>query len=485
MSEDLKPSKDLGILTYINDEGKKAEIPFDIKRSTVGEAIAFQPPNGTNIYDPNGRNTVQPSSVSYVDPTGDLTIRGISMKKLIADFTHEEAAYLTLKGEVPLKNDLAAFKKELVNNIEFDTETQEALKNSLKYAHKSAKPMGLLQKVIGVMQDSEDLKTATKEERYKSNIRMMAVMPTLMALVHHHENRGGVENFEFAKKEDFGKDGKDFSQARNLATLMHGKDSPIITDKNIALLDKGLTIHADHGNNLSTATGEKVGSGESKKGGWRSIAGATAALAGDKHGAANRKAYKTIQDLTAKKGDIKTIARKYVDNIVNHNREVKETGKGEKILAWGIGHGSYKVRDPRSVIIQELIENSPLKDTREFKVAKELINIYAKHEDFGKKGLHPNVDFLSGVLFDKIGIPENLLTVFFEVGRSQGQNAHIDEQKESGQIQRSAEIYTGETEKYHAKNLAKRQVEKNLEKKKSPIDPASMKNQKDNWTRRR
>ena len=198
-------------------------------------------------------------------------------------------------------------------------------------------------------------------------------------------------------------------------------------------LDILFILHADHEQNCSTTAARTVGSSQADP--YSAIAAATAALYGPLHGGANEAVIRMLNEIGS------------VDAIPAFIKSVK---KGERRLM-GFGHRIYKNYDPRARIIKqtadqvfEVTGRNPLLD-----IALELERIALDDEYFVERKLYPNVDFYSGVLYRAMGIPTNMFTVMFSLGRLPGWIAHWKEQREDpdGRINRPRQIYTGPTER--------------------------------------
>jgi|GEM_PF-94661 len=392
------------------------------------------------------------TAMSTVDGEGDgvegkLLYRGHNIKELVQKTSYEEVSHLLLMGTLPNQEQLGGFKQKLAEYAILKPDIREQLMGVLKAIKvtEHTDPMSLLSTLVSIMDGNEKLSLKGEEKRYESDLRTMAVMPTLIGLVNAHMHHK-LDEFSFPAAQDFGANGKDFSYAKMLMRALNpaNADDPA----KVSALDKYLTLHAEHGLNLSTATARAVDSGESKEGVWRITLGAMQSLAGNRHGNASNDALSNLKSILKYNGGQGSIEER-VDAYIN-DVEAGKAAKGEKPpreykgqlgqvmdgTIEGLGHKIYQAKDPRASALQGILKDCNA-DSDLLKVALTLEARLAEHPMFGKKhdatggkakNIFPNVDFCSGVLLTQyLGIDERLMTSMFAVGRNVGWQAHAAE----------------------------------------------------------
>lgn len=394
----------------------------------------------TAISDVNGHG----DETSYDPATGvhegRLLYRGYNIKELVEKTSYEEVSYLLLKGDLPDKNQLDAFKGELAAKAVLSGDLQDQLTSALRPIKVTNKTdaMDLLSTLVSIMATQESLPVKGEEARYDSTLRTVAVMPTLIGLVNAHM-QGKLDEFKFAKAEDFGDKGKDFSYAKLLLSALQRKDITTLDEKQVSALDKYLLMHAEHGNNISSFTARCVSSAETKAAAWRTPLGAMQSLAGNLHGNASNDALSNLKKILHRpEATIEEKVDGYIKQIEEWKAAKKAQGKeykGPEPTVEGFGHGIYVAKDPRAsalqAILRECKDKGLLGDSRLLDVALTLEDKLKDHPDFGRKPgkpLLPNVDFCSGVMLTQyLGIDERLMTSMFTVARTIGWQAHAAE----------------------------------------------------------
>jgi citrate synthase len=251
------------------------------------------------------------------------------------------------------------------------------------------------------------------ESRLGAAVRILTKVPTMVAAFHRIRN--GDE--PLAPRDDLG------HAANFLYRMNEGEPDPLVAK----VLDVCLILHAEHGMNASTFAARVSGSTLTDP--FAVISAATATLAGPLHGGANE--------------DVLTMLRS-IPGGVSGVRAWAEQAVEEKRKVPGFGHRVYKVKDPRATILQVLAVQlfAKLGTTPLYDVARELETVMA--ELVGHKGVYPNVDFYSGIVYEKLGIPPDLFTPIFAIARTAGWLAHWLEQLENNRIFRPAQIYEGD-----------------------------------------
>ena len=367
------------------------------------------------------------SSITYLDgEKGILRYRGYPIEELAAKCDFVEVSYLLIYGELPSAEQLKDFRMAIRRH----TMLHEDMRSFYNGFPIDAHPMAILSSVVGGIstfyQDSLD---PLDEEQVEISVtRLLAKIPTIAAysykksigqpLIYPRNDLNYVENFlqmMFAVPSEPYEIDQDFVEALNLL----------------------LIVHADHEQNCSTSTVRMVGSSNANL--FASVAAGICALWGPLHGGANEACVNMIEQIIADGGDV----AKYVNMA-------KDKKSGFRLM--GFGHRVYKNYDPRATIIKtacdKLLAKLELKDPV-FEVAQKLEEVALNDEYFVERKLYPNVDFYSGVIYRAIGIPQQMFTVLFAMGRLPGWIAHWAEMHQSPtkRICRPRQVYTGGTER--------------------------------------
>ena len=403
-------------------EIKDGAIPTTALRQIKTSADDF----GLMGYDPAFLNTAScRSSITFIDgDKGILRYRGYSVADLAEKSSFIEVAYLILNGELPSKEELEKYQREVTNHT-FLHENMRTFIDGFRY---DAHPMGVLIGSIGALStfypESKDVKNAAN--RRLQITRLLAKMPTIAAWSYRHSL-----GFPFVYPDN------NLSFAGNLLAMMKKMAEPKYDVDPVIerALDVLFILHADHEQNCSTASVRAVGS--SLVDPYCAVAAGAAALYGPLHGGANEAVLRMLVEI----GSIK--------NVPAFIEEVK-TGKGEKRLM-GFGHRVYKNYDPRATVIKKLADDvfkvtgkNPLLD-----IALELEKYALNDEYFVKRKLYPNVDFYSGLIYQAIGFPVDMFPVLFAIPRTAGWLAQWEEMllDEEQKIARPRQIYTGADER--------------------------------------
>jgi citrate synthase len=365
------------------------------------------------------------SDITFLDgEQGVLRYRGYPIEELAVHCDFVEVSYLLVYGELPDKSQLEDFKE----SIRRHTMLHEDMRSFYNGFPRDAHPMAILSSVVGALstfyQDSLDVHDP--DQISISIHRLMAKLPTIAAysfkkhtgqpFIYPQNSLGYCENFlrmMFAVPSEPYEPDPDFVSALNLL----------------------LVVHADHEQNCSTSTVRMVGSSNANL--FASISAGICALWGPLHGGANEACVQMLQQIADDGGNVK----KYVDLAKD---------KKSNFRLMGFGHRVYKNYDPRAKIIKAACDrllaklhlNDPL-----FEVAQQLEEVALKDPYFVERKLYPNVDFYSGVIYRAMGIPEQMFTVLFAMGRLPGWIAHWLEMHRSPgkKICRPRQIYTGPT----------------------------------------
>ena len=378
---------------------------------------------GLITYDPGYKNTGScMSSLTYLNgEEGILRYRGYSIEELCSKVSFIHVAYLLIYGELPNEDELSAF----VNEIKKESIVDEDLKSILKSFPKSAHPMGVLASLTSglIAFNPSSVDVESDHEMREAIIKLLAKFPILSSWA-HRKIKGLPLNYANTS----------LSYADNIAYMMFKMPNeeyevnPIVVDA----LNKLLILHADHEQNCSTSTVRIVGS--SQAGLFASVSAGISALWGPLHGGANQAVLEMLKAIQKDGGD----TRKFM---------AKAKDKKDPFRLMGFGHRVYKNFDPRAKIIKksadqvlkELGINDPVLD-----IAKSLEEEALRDSYFIDRKLYPNVDFYSGIIYRALGIPTEMFTVMFALGRIPGWIAQwLEMRKNMEPIGRPRQIYTG------------------------------------------
>jgi citrate synthase len=350
------------------------------------------------------------SAVSDVDGhAGILEYRGIRIEALCERSSFLETAWLLLFGRLPTQEQLAKFTGDVTGHRRIKYRIVDLIKCLPEHGH----PMDALQAAVaalGMFYPGRNVKDV--ENNYWSAVRLIAKMPTIVAA--HARLRKGDE---YIPPRD------DLSFSENFLYMLSETVPPKIW---VETLEVCLILHAEHTMNASTFTGLVTASTLADP--YTVVASSIGALKGPLHGGANEEVVEMLREIGTP-GKV----RSYVEQKIRAKQKLM-----------GFGHRVYKVKDPRATILQNICERlfketgtSPLYD-----VALEVERVAAEH--FGAKGVYPNVDFYSGIVYDKLGIELEFFTPIFAVARAAGWLAHWFEQLKENKLYRPEQIYAGE-----------------------------------------
>ena len=411
---------------------KKVELP--ILSGTAGNDvidIRSLGANGYFTYDPGFMATGScESSITYIDGAkGILLHRGYSIEELARDSDYIEVVYMLLHDKTPNKEEYKDFKDTITRH----TLVHDQLNNFFRGFRRDAHPMAMLCGSVGAMSSfyHDDLNIHDPEQRLRSAYRLVAKMPTLVAMCYKY-NIG--QPFVYPKNE--------LSYAENFLNMMFSvpaeeyKSSPAVAKA----VDRIFILHADHEQNASTSTVRLAGSSGANP--YACIAAGVASLWGPAHGGANEACLNMLEEIGT------------VDRIPEFIAKAKD--KDDPFRLMGFGHRVYKNFDPRATVMRESCHEvlAELKiDDPLLNVAMELERIALSDPYFAEKKLFPNVDFYSCIVFNAIGIPTNMFTCIFALARTVGWVSHWHEMlSQPGQkIGRPRQLYTGEAQRPYNK----------------------------------
>jgi citrate synthase len=406
-------------------DGKKYEFPV-IEGSENEAAIDIEKLRaltGAITLDPGYKNSGScKSDITFLDgEEGILRYRGYSIEDLAEKSDFLEVSYLVIFGELPTKSQLAQFE----NDIRKYTLVNEEMKNIIDGFPKTAHPMGVLSSLTSALTafNPKVVNVENEKEMYEAVCKTMGKFLVIATwtyrkmmgypLNYYDNTQGYVENF--------------MQLMFKLPTGPYSSN-PVVVDA----LDKLFILHADHEQNCSTSTVRIVGS--SHAGLFASISAGVSALWGPLHGGANQAVLEMLEAIQLDGGD----SAKYM---------AKAKDKDDPFRLMGFGHRVYKNFDPRARIIKkaadEVLKNLGVDDPI-LRIAKELEEAALVDEYFVSRKLYPNVDFYSGIIYRALGIPTDMFTVMFAIGRLPGWIAQWKEMRINKEpIGRPRQVYTG------------------------------------------
>ena len=420
----------------IND--KTYDLPV-IKGSENEKAIdisKLRAQTGYITIDTGFKNTGSTTSaITFLDgENGILRYRGYPIEQLAEKANFLEVCYLLIYGNLPTKTEFSSF----TNNITNHTLVHEDMRSFLNAYPTKAHPMGILSASLCTLSTfyPESHEQNRSEESVDLTIyRLLAKLPTLAAWA--YQNAVGHPVMYPKNKYNYC---ENFLQMMFAMPAFNYEPEPVIVDA----LNKLLILHADHEQNCSTSTVRVVGSSQANL--YASISAGVSALWGPLHGGANQAVIEMLEKILNDGGGLK----KWVE---------KAKDKEDSFRLMGFGHRVYKNFDPRAKIIKKAADDvlnklgiiDPVLD-----IAKELEEVALNDEYFQSRGLYPNVDFYSGIIYRALGIPTEMFTVMFAMGRLPGWIAQWKEMMKDNQpIGRPRQIYTGEKERNY-KSIEKR-----------------------------
>lgn len=359
------------------------------------------------------------SNISFIDgEEGLLAYRGYPIRQLAEQSSFEETTLLLLDGRLPTQSELADFDEQLRQNRRIRFQVRGLMKNLPPTGH----PMEALQAAVsslGMYYPSNDCMVGASlcedlDYIHNMTVKILARVGTIVAMWEHIRN--GYDPIEPRR---------DLSYAENFLYMLHAEEpDPFLA----GILDTSLILHAEHTINASTFAALVTAS--TLAGPYQTVAAAIGTLSGPLHGGANEKVVQMLKEIGNP-----ARAKSWLD---------EKLANKEKI--WGMGHREYKVKDPRATILQGLMDKlveyrggriSPLFETA-------LALEEAAEECLAEKGVYPNVDYYSGILYSEMGIPTDQFTSVFAVARTAGWLAHWREQLSDNRIFRPTQVYTGE-----------------------------------------
>ncbi|WP_278020394.1 citrate synthase [Flavobacterium ginsengisoli] len=406
-------------------DGKKVELPV-ITGSENESAIDINKLRDLTGYitlDPGYKNSGScTSEITFLDgEEGILRYRGYSIEDLAEKASFLEVSYLLIFGELPTAKQLEDFE----NGIKKHSLVNEEMKNIIDGFPKTAHPMGVLSALTSALTafNPKAVNVDNEKEMYEAICKTMAKFLVIATwtyrksmgypLNYYDNTKGYVESF--------------MQLMFKLPTGPYAAN-PVIVNA----LDKLFILHADHEQNCSTSTVRMVGS--SHAGLFASVSAGVSALWGPLHGGANQAVLEMLEEINKDGGDTDKFLAKAKD-------------KNDPFRLMGFGHRVYKNFDPRAKIIKkvatEVLETLGVEDPI-LDIARKLEKATLEDEYFKSRNLYPNVDFYSGIIYRALGIPTDMFTVMFAIGRLPGWIAQWKEMRENKEpIGRPRQIYTG------------------------------------------
>jgi citrate synthase len=405
--------------------GKTVELPVSIgtENEVCFDISTLRGKTGAITLDYGYANTGSTeSAITFLDgENGILRYRGYNIEELAEKSSFLEVSYLLYHGELPT----AAQLKDFQSQITYHTLLHEDMRNFFAAFPREAHPMAVISSAVSALSTYyQQVDESTEEGKKLSMLRLMGKLPTIAAWI-----------YKKSLGQPFIYPDNSLGYTENFLKMMFGYPTEAYrVHPDVAkALDVLLILHADHEQNCSTSTVRMIGS--SKANMFASVAGGILALWGPLHGGANQAVLEMLEYIRDQKMPVRTFVEK-----------VKDKSAEERLM--GFGHRVYKNFDPRGKIIKayadkvlaQLGKPDPLLD-----LAKELEEAALKDSYFVERKLYPNVDFYSGIIYRALGIPTNMFTVMFAIGRLPGWISHWREMNNSSKskIGRPRQVYTG------------------------------------------
>lgn len=417
-------------MAKINLEGKDYELPVVIgtENEKAIDITKLRDDTGFITLDSGYKNTgATKSAITYLDgENGILHYRGYPIEQLAEKSNFLEVAYLLINGDLPKKQEMEAFQDSITKH----TLVHEDIKRFYEAYPTKSHPMGVLSSLVcslSTFYPESQNPNRSAEKKILTQHRALAKLPTLAAWAYKNSMGHPVV---YPKNK--------YSYAENLLYMMFSmptfdyEPDPLVAQA----LDTLLILHADHEQNCSTSTVRIVGSSQVNL--YTALSAGIAALWGPLHGGANQEVIEMLEMIKEDGGNVDKWVQKAKD-------------KNDNFRLMGFGHRVYKNFDPRAKIIKKACDDvlnklgihDPVLD-----IAKKLEEVALKDEYFVERKLYPNVDFYSGIIYRALGIPTDMFTVMFAIGRTPGWIAQWKEMTENKEpIGRPRQIYVGHTKR--------------------------------------
>lgn len=400
--------------------------------------------SGVITYDEGYGNTGScESKITFIDgEKGILRYRGYPIEELAENSTFIEAAYLTVYGELPKREEMRQFSRHILHSAPI----HEGMKSIFTGFPDTAHPMAILSALLNSL-GCYYPKLATNDRE-----KDLAMFDEAAAILLSKVRTVAAMSYRMKHGLPFIHPKRDLGYCQNFLHMMFSEPyhSYVLHDDVVKALDMILLLHADHEQNCSTSTVRMVASGGANL--FASVSAGVCALWGPLHGGANMAVVKMLQQIHASGDD----GTKFI-----------EAAKAGEARLMGFGHRVYKNYDPRAKILGKAAErvisglrlNDPLLD-----IARRLEEKALEDNYFVDRKLYPNVDFYSGIILRAIGLPLDMFTVIFAIGRMPGWIAHWKELAEAGgRIHRPRQIYQGERQRAYVRMKKRQEPEASAE----------------------
>ncbi len=418
---------ELGVFEF---QGKRYEFPIEIgteKEISIDIKTLRGVTGGVITMDPGFKNTGScKSKITFLDgEKGILRHRGYAIEELTKKASFLEVAYLIIFGELPTKKQFAKFEGDVKNNSLLDEEIKDILDGFPRSAH----PMGVVSSLTSALTafHPKCIDIHSEEKMYNATVNILGKFPVIAAWA-HAKNEGTPFNYA----------DNSLDYIENMLMMMYKipttkyKTNPVVKKA----MEELLILHQDHEQNCSTSTVRLVGSSHASL--FASVSAGVSALWGPLHGGANQAVIEMLEEIINDGGDVDKFIKKAKD-------------KNDPFRLMGFGHRVYKNFDPRALIIKKsadaVLANLGVNDPT-LKVAKHLEEVALNDPYFIERKLFPNVDFYSGIIYRALGIPVEMFTVMFAIGRLPGWIAQWREMRLNKEpIGRPRQLYMGATKR--------------------------------------
>lgn len=368
------------------------------------------------VYRPGLKEViVSESQICFIDgQEGILRYRGYDIGELAENSSFEEACYLLLYGELPTREQRDRFSAELKSRRALSDRELELIRSLAA----TAEPMDALRTAVSAAGSFDPWGSDNSDEASLNKVtRIIAIFPSILA---------SYKRFREGQEPIPPRD--DLNHASNLLYMMSGEDPD---ETSSSIFDTCLTLHADHGFNASTFSARVTVSTLSDI--YAAVTSAIATLKGPLHGGANIRVIEMLEEIGSEER-----VRSYIEEKLQSKQKI-----------WGMGHRVYKTKDPRSYVLETLIEELARVrgESKLYRIARETERVCA--ELLAEKGIYPNVDFYSGTICQMLEIPKELAPPLFALSRVSGWTAHVMEQLRDNVLIRPRSRYVGpEKRKY-------------------------------------
>jgi citrate synthase len=346
------------------------------------------------------------SKLSYVDPSGSLYYLGYNIDDLIGRVVYAEIAYLLIHKRLPNQQELDEFSKQLIVEMNLPEPVVECIKNSPKNCH----PIDILRTEVSHLGEYDpDIGDYSETANFRRATRLVAQVPAIVAAI----NRTRQNKPPLPPKKEFG-------LAKNFLYMFNGE---VPDDKEVSVIHRFMTLHADHSFNASTFAARVTASTNSDM--YSAVTSAIGTLKGPLHGGASEKVMDMLDEIDPEKD-----VNEYLQSLLDEKKKVM-----------GFGHRVYKAQDPRTKHLRGIVEEFCHRE-RSLGLYNRCIQI--ENIVFEKKKIYPNVDFYAAVAMDALGVSKEFFPLFFASSRVSGWVAHIIEQYEDAVLLRPSAEYVGE-----------------------------------------